>query len=64
MIRKVSDKLLDQTLAAQAINLQPRTLARWRWVGRRPAHWKIGGAVRYFMTDLEEFITSNRVAAQ
>lgn len=57
------NKLLDETSAALVLNIQPRTLTRWRWGGKGPSYCKIGGAVRYCVADLEAFIAANRVAA-
>lgn len=56
-------QLLDETAAARALGLQPRTLSRWRWGGKGPPYCKIGGAIRYLMTDLDAFIAASRVAA-
>lgn len=55
--------LLDETAAAHALCLQPRTLSRWRWGGKGPPYCKIGGAIRYLISDLDAFIAENRVAA-
>ena len=57
------NKLLDETAAAEALGLQPRTLTRWRWGGRGPAYCKIGGAIRYSVAALEAFIAQSTVAA-
>lgn len=57
------NKLLDETAAAQMLNLQPRTLTRWRWSGKGPTYCKIGGAIRYRISDLEAFVIKNRIAA-
>ncbi len=54
--------LLDETAAAQALRLQPKTLCRWRFERRGPAYIKLGGAVRYRSADLADFVTRNRVA--
>ena len=55
--------LLDETAAAHALRLQPRTLSRWRWGGKGPPYYKIGGAIRYCVADLDAFIATGRVAA-
>lgn len=55
--------LLDETSAARVLNLQPSTLTRWRWGRKGPSYCKIGGAIRYCVSDLETFIAQNKVAA-
>lgn len=54
--------LLDETSAAQLLNLRPRTLTRWRFERKGPAFVKLGGAVRYRSSDLEAFVSRNLVA--
>lgn len=55
------DELLTETLAARALKLQPRTLSRWRFEGKGPSYCKIGGAVRYQMSDLNSFAERGRI---
>lgn len=57
------NKLLDEYAAASILNLKPKTLTRWRWEGKGPAHCKIGGAVRYRVADLELFIANSRISS-
>lgn len=57
------DRLLDEKTAALVLNVQPKTLTRWRWGGKGPPYCKIGGAVRYCVADLETYIAKSRVAA-
>jgi Helix-turn-helix domain len=52
--------LLNETQAADLLNIKVPTLRRWRWAGKGPRFLKIGGAVRYDRTDLEGFIASAR----
>ena len=47
--------LLTNVEAAAFLRLSPRTLDRWRWAQRGPTFKKIGGAVRYRLSDLERF---------
>lgn len=47
--------LLTNTEAAEYLRLSPRTLDRWRWAGRGPKFKKVGGAVRYARSDLNDF---------
>lgn len=56
------DKLLDEKAAALALHLQPRTLTRWRWGGKGPPYIKVCGAIRYSVSDLEDFIAENRIS--
>ena len=56
-------QLCSEKTAAQLLALQSRTLSRWRFMGRGPTYHKIGGAVRYQITDLEKFVAQGRVAA-
>ena len=35
--------------------ISQRTLERWRWMNEGPRFVKIGGRVRYRLTDVEEF---------
>lgn len=38
--------------AASRLGLEPGTLANWRWSGQGPRFVKIGGRVRYRLSDL------------
>lgn len=49
-------QLLTQSEAAELLRLKPKTLARWRWDGKGPIYRKIGGAVRYAVQDLENYV--------
>lgn len=48
-------RFLTQTELAERWSMSPRTLERWRWVGCGPPHLKLGGRVRYRLTDIETF---------
>jgi hypothetical protein len=52
--------LLNETQAADLLNIKVPTLRRWRWAGKGPAFLKIGGAVRYDRAELEGFIAAAR----
>ena len=52
--------LLNETQAADLLNIKVPTLRRWRWAGKGPTFLKIGGAVRYDPADLESFLASAR----
>ena len=48
--------LLTGKQAAAYLNLKPETLTKWRWAGKGPNYYRVGGAVRYSVADLEAFI--------
>ncbi len=52
--------LLNEKEVADTLNVKVATLRRWRWAGKGPVFRKIGGAVRYHLSDLEAFITAAR----
>ena len=52
--------LLDTTAAAAYFSLSPKTLNKWRLTGEGPVFSKIGGAVRYSIDDLDEFVVAHR----
>lgn len=53
----MTDKLLDEKQAAEFLGLQPRTLASWRFTGRRgPKFVRISArCVRYRQQDLNDW---------
>lgn len=51
---------IDTDEAARRIGLQPGTLHNMRWRGDGPPFLKIGGRVRYRVTDLAEWLDSRR----
>ena len=50
--------LLNTPEAAEYLDLQPCTLETWRSRGGGPKFLKLGRAVRYRLTDLDDFIES------
>lgn len=42
--------------AAVCLGLEAGTLANWRWTGRGPHFIKVGGRVRYRLSDLAEYL--------
>lgn len=46
---------LRQRELAARWRVSERALERWRWTGKGPAYVKIGGAVRYRLSDIEEY---------
>jgi predicted DNA-binding transcriptional regulator AlpA len=55
--------LLNERQAADLLNIRVPTLRRWRWAGKGPRFLKLGGAVRYEPSELEDFIASARRAS-
>ena len=46
---------LNQMELAQRWRVSHRTLETWRWLCKGPAYIKLGGQVRYRLTDVAEF---------
>ena len=55
--------LLREQEAAKILGISIRCLQAWRFQGRGPKYVKLGAAVRYRPTDLDQFIAQNTVAA-
>jgi excisionase family DNA binding protein len=51
---------LTESQAAARLGLKVATLRAWRHKGKGPAYVRLGRAVRYLMTDVDDFIQSNR----
>lgn len=47
--------------AAHRLDLAPQSLRNWRFQGRGPAYVKAGRSVRYLISDLDNFMQSNRI---
>jgi hypothetical protein len=54
------NSLLNERQAAHLLNVKVPTLRRWRWAGKGPHFLKIGGAVRYELSELAGFIAAAR----
>jgi|GEM_PF-5907420 len=52
-------RLLSTAEAATFLCLRPCTLEKWRTTGGGPTYVQLGGAVRYRLTALEDFVTVN-----
>ena len=50
-----SERLLNQIELADRWRLSERTLERWRWQKQGPPFLKIGGRVRYPLSEIEAF---------
>ena len=46
---------LRQKDLAERWHVSPRTLERWRWLGRGPRFLKVGGRVVYRLEDVEAY---------
>jgi hypothetical protein len=53
-------KLVNERVAAELLGLSVRTMQKWRLQGVGPRFLKLGHAVRYDLTDLEEFVGERR----
>ena len=51
---------LTETEAAARLGLRVATLRAWRNQGRGPAYLRLGRAIRYLTTDIDDFLQSNR----
>ena len=51
----MDQELLTQAALARRWKVSPRTLERWRWLGRGPQFMKVGGQVRYRLPDIEAY---------
>jgi hypothetical protein len=51
----VDQELLTQAALARRWKVSPRTLERWRWLGRGPQYMKVGGQIRYRFVDVEAY---------
>jgi excisionase family DNA binding protein len=58
------DSLLNETQAAQLLNLSTRTLQAWRISGRGPPFVRAGRAVRYLRRALMAWIEAHTVLVE
>ena len=49
-------KLLDTAEAATYLRLAKQTLSKWRSQGRGPSFVRLGGAVFYRLSELDQFV--------
>jgi hypothetical protein len=54
-----SDALTELDAAAR-LGLKVATLRAWRHQGKGPAFLRLGRAIRYLSSDLDEFVQANR----
>jgi predicted DNA-binding transcriptional regulator AlpA len=57
---KGGDEPLTEVDAAARLGLKVATLRAWRHQGRGPAFVRLGRAIRYLASDLDEFLNANR----
>lgn len=62
--RKNPDHLLNENQAAEYLGLVKGTLTVWRHLGKGPGWIKLGSAVRYKLSALQDYIKSNSVKAE
>ena len=60
MSNTIARRMLTTIEAAEYLSVAPQTLARQRVEGRGPPFLKLGGSVRYDVTDLERWIEGQR----
>ena len=64
IIRAHARELVSRKEAAEFLDVQPQTLAKWASVQRYDLPYiRVGKAVRYRMTDLRKFLERNTVGA-
>ena len=51
---------LTESDAAARLGLKVATLRAWRHQGRGPAFVRLGRAIRYLTSDIDEFLITNR----
>lgn len=57
---KTSNEALTESDAAARLGLKVATLRAWRHQNRGPAFLRLGRAIRYLASDLDEFVNANR----
>ena len=61
LIAKAGNEALTESDAAARLGLKVATLRAWRHQNRGPAFVRLGRAVRYLASDLDEFVNANRI---
>jgi hypothetical protein len=59
-VARASEEPLTEVNAAGRLGLKVATLRAWRHQRRGPAFVRLGRAVRYLPSDLDEFLSANR----
>jgi hypothetical protein len=55
--------LMNENEAAKFLTLKPATLRHWRINRKGPQFYRVGGAIRYSKSALEEFLKSSQEQA-
>ncbi len=63
MNTKSPQYLMDETEAAKRLAVSVRTMQAWRLNGRGPKFVRLGSAVRYSESEINDFITRSTVAS-
>ena len=61
MKRKLEYNYISAKEVERALGISEKTLANWRSQGRGPIYYKLGGKVRYEVSDLEDWAKKGRV---
>lgn len=59
----IAQDTLDTNGAAEVIGVSPSTLNTWRSRNKGPKWHRIAGRIRYFKTDLQDYIHNEMQAA-
>lgn len=60
----MEQKILNEVEVSKLINLALPTLRNWRHLRRGPKYLKMGKSVRYFESDVIEYVNSRRVSPE
>ncbi len=63
MVPTQANEPLTELDAAARLGLKVATLRAWRHQGKGPAFVRLGRAIRYLPSDVEEFVRANRHGA-
>lgn len=55
------DRGFDEKEAARRLGVSVQTLRNWRSMGRGPAYYKFGRAVRYADKDIAAYVAEHRI---
>jgi predicted site-specific integrase-resolvase len=56
----ITKRRLDSSEAADFLGVLPATLANWRYAGRSPAFYRVGGKIIYDLKELEQWLEERR----
>jgi hypothetical protein len=55
------NEIVETAAAAGYLSMEPQTLSKWRCRRRGPVFLRIGGKIRYKISDLKAFLEKSRV---